>query len=66
MRIIKLSRSLMTAGLPLMKSALTPQAKNVLLSFGLSTGMSAEDSAIPVKIYGSGLSFAYNNINNFK
>ena len=36
------------------------------MTAGLSTGMSAEDSAIPVKIYGSGLSFAYNNINNFK
>ena len=41
-------RPLMTAGLPLMKSVLTPLAKNVLLSFGLLTGMSG---AIQKKIY---------------
>ena len=44
----------MTAGLPLMKSVLTPLPKNVLLPLGLSTGMSAADAAIQKKIYGSG------------
>ena len=32
-------RPLMTAGLPLMKSVLTPWAQSVLLPLGLSTGM---------------------------
>ena len=36
----------MTAGIPLMKSVLTPLAKNVLLPFALSAGMSAADAAI--------------------
>ena len=44
----------MTAGLPSMKYVLTPLAKNVLLRFGLSKGMSAEDTGIQKKIYGSG------------
>ena len=44
----------MTAGLPLMKTLLSPIAKNVLLTFGLSVGMSAADGAIQKKIYGSG------------
>ena len=44
----------MTAGLPLMKSVLTPIAKWVLLSRGLSAAMSAPDAAIQKKIYGSG------------
>ena len=35
----------MRAGLPLMKSVLTPLAKNVLLPFGLSAGISAADAA---------------------
>ena len=39
-------RPLMTAGLSLMKSVLTPYAKNVLLPFGLSAGMSAADPVI--------------------
>ena len=39
----------MTAGLPLMKSVLTTLAKNVLLPFGLSAGMSAVDAAIQKK-----------------
>ena len=43
----------MTAGLPLMKSVLTPLPKYVLLPFGLSTAMSATDAAIQNKIYGS-------------
>ena len=47
-------RPLMTAGLPLMKSVLTPLPKNVLLPLGLATGMSAADAAIQKKIYGSG------------
>ena len=47
-------RPLMTAGLPLMKSVLTPFTKNVLLPFGLSAGMSAADAAVQKKICGSG------------
>ena len=47
-------RPLMTAGLPLMASVLTPLAKSVLLPLGLSAGMSAADPAILKKIYGSG------------
>ena len=47
-------RSLMTAGLPSMKSARTPLAKSVLIPLGLSAGMSATDAAIHKKIYGSG------------
>ena len=43
----------MTAGLPLMKSALIFITKNVLLLIGLSAGMSAADTAIQKKIYGS-------------
>ena len=36
----------MTAGLPLMKSVLTPLAKSVLIPLGLSAGISAADTAI--------------------
>ena len=39
----------MSAGLPSMKSLLAPLAKNVLLTFGLSAGMSAADAAIQKK-----------------
>ena len=41
----------MTAGLPLMKSALTRLVKSVLLPLRLSAGMSAVDAAIQKKIY---------------
>ena len=44
----------MTAGLPLMKSVLTPLAKSVLIPLGLLAEVSAADAAIPKKIYGSG------------
>ena len=44
----------MTASLPLMKSALTPLAKSFLIPLGLSAGISAADSAIQKKVYGSG------------
>ena len=47
-------RLLLTAGLPLMRNILTPLAKNVLLPFTLSPGMSSADAAIEKKIYGSG------------
>ena len=43
----------MTAGLPLMKSLLTPLTKSFLFLLGLSVGMSAVDVAIQKKIYGS-------------
>ena len=42
----KILRSLMAAGLRLMKSVLTALAKCVLLPLGLSAGMSAADAAI--------------------
>ena len=42
-------RPFMKAGLPLMKSVLTPLATNILLAFGLSVAMSATDTAIPKK-----------------
>ena len=47
-------RPLMIAGLPLMKSVLTPLSKSVLIQLRLSAGMSAADAAIQKKIYGSG------------
>ena len=47
-------RPLMTTGLPLMKSVLTPSAKVFMLPLRLLAGMSAEDAAIQKKIYGSG------------
>ena len=43
----------MTAGLPLMKTVLTPLVKSVLLPLRLSAGMSAADAAIQKKIFGS-------------
>ena len=43
-------RPLITVGLPLVKSVLTPLAKNVFLPFGLSAAMSATDAAIQIKI----------------
>ena len=53
-RFLKFLRPLMTAGIPLMKSVLTPLAKTVLLPIVLLGGMSAADGAIQKKIYGSG------------
>ena len=44
----------MTTVLPLMKRVLTPLAKSVLISLGLSAGMSAADAVIWKKIDGSG------------
>ena len=41
----------MATGLPLVKSVLTPLA-SVLIPLGLSTGISAADTAIQKKIYG--------------
>ena len=37
-----------------MKSVLIPVAKRVLISWGLSSGMSTADAAIQKKIYGPG------------
>ena len=45
----------MATGLPVMKSEVTPRAKNVLLPFGLLAEMSAADAAIQKKIYGSSI-----------
>ena len=44
----------MTAGLPLMKSVLTPIVKSVLLPLGFSARVSVADVALQKKIYGSG------------
>ena len=43
----------MAAGLPFMKSILTPLAKSFFLPVGLSAGISAADADIRKKIYGS-------------
>ena len=48
------NRLLMTTGLPLMKCVVTLLAKSVLIPLGLSAWMSAADTAIQKKIYGSG------------
>ena len=45
-------RPLMTAGLPLIKSILTPLAKSVLLRLESSAGMSAADATVQKKICG--------------
>ena len=47
-------RPLISAGLPLMKNVLTPLAKSILISFGLTAGVSATDAAIQKKLFGSG------------
>ena len=44
----------MTAGLPVMKSVLTPLGKSVLVPLGLTTAASATDAAVQKKVYGSG------------
>ena len=41
----------MTAGLPLMKSVITPLAKFFLIPIGFSAGMSAADAATQKKIW---------------
>ena len=48
-RLLSFLGPLMTTGLPLMKSVLTPLAKNVSLPFALSAAMSATDAAIKKK-----------------
>ena len=53
-RFLNFLRSLMTAGLSLMKNVLTPLAKTVLLPFALKAGISAVNEAIQKKIPGSG------------
>ena len=40
----------MTAGLRLMKNVLNPFAKSILISLGLTAGMSAADEAIQKKL----------------
>ena len=54
----------MTAGLPLMKSVITPLAKSFLLPLGSSAGMSAAYAAIQKKFMDHGY-FLY-SINNCK
>ena len=53
-RFLNFLRPLKIAGLPLMKSVLTPLTKSVLIPLGLPAGMSAADAAIQKKIFGSG------------
>ena len=48
---------LLKAGLPLMKSAIKPLAKNVLIPLGLTAAASAADAGIHKKILG----YAHNN-----
>ena len=44
----------MTAGLPLIKNEITPLAKSVSITLGLTSAATATDPAIQKKIYGSG------------
>ena len=46
----------MRAGLPLIKSVLTPLAKSVLIPLGLTAAGLRTDAAIQKKIFGSGVS----------
>ena len=50
----KLLRPLLKAGLPLMKSVITPLAKSILIPLGLTAAASAADAGIHKKILGSG------------
>ena len=50
----KLLGPLLKTGLPLMKSVITPLAKNVLIPLGLTAAVSAADAATHKKILGSG------------
>ena len=50
----KLLGTLLKAGLPLMKSVITPLAKSVLIPLGLTAAASAADAGIHKKILGSG------------
>ena len=43
----------MTASLPVMKNVLTPLAKSVSITVGLTAAVSATDAAIQKKIYGT-------------
>ena len=53
MGILNFLRPLMTPGLSIMKSVLTPLAESVLMPIGLIATMSAKNAAIQKKIYGS-------------
>ena len=59
-------RPLMTARLPLIKNVLTPLAKSVLLSLGVTAAASATDATIQKKIFGpSTTTFIFsNNLND--
>ena len=48
-------RSLVSAGLPLMKDKLTTLVKSVLVPLGLTAAASVTDAVIQKKIYGSGM-----------
>ena len=54
--LLNFLKPLMTAGLPLMKNALTPLVKSVLIPLVLTAEASAIDAAIQKKIFGSGTS----------
>ena len=53
-RISKFFEPLMTVSLPLMKNALTPLTKRVLIQLGLTAATSVSDVAIQNNIFGSG------------
>ena len=50
----KLLGPLLKTGLPLIKNAMTPSAKSVLIILGLTAAASAADAGIHKKILGSG------------
>ena len=52
-RFLNFVRPLMTAGLPLIKNVLTPEARGVLVQLGLTAAASATDVAIHKTIFGS-------------
>ena len=65
-RLLSFLGPLMTTGLPLMKSVLTPLAKNVSLPFGLSAAMSETDSSIKKKKKKKKKWISNYSIDNFK
>ena len=61
-RLLNFLILLMTAGLPLIKSVLTPLAKGFLVPLGLSAVASATDAAIQKKGFRSGTTPVFSNV----
>ena len=61
-RLLNFLILLMTAGLPLIKSVLTPLAKGFLVPLGLSAVASATDPAIQKKGFRSGTTLVFSNV----